>query len=115
MRTTSLDGTTDTDPTFNTLNLSPSPDAVQEFKVETGSYSAAMGGAGGGQVNIVTRSGSNQFHGTVYEFLRNGAMDATSFQAMGNNHMVQNNFGGSLGGPITQQDLLLRQLRRLPP
>ena len=95
-----LDGTTDTDPTFNTLNLSPSPDAVQEFKVQTGSYSAEMGGAGGGQVNIVTRSGSNQFHGTVYEFLRNGAMDATSFQSMGNNHMVQNNFGASLGGPI---------------
>src|SRR5450759_3521322 len=95
-----LDGTTDTDPTFNTLNLSPSPDAVQEFKVETGSYSAAMGGAGGGQVNIVTRSGSNQFHGTVYEFLRNGAMDATSFESMGNNHMVQNNYGGSFGGPI---------------
>ena len=97
-----LDGTTDTDPTFNTLNLSPSPDAVQEFKVETGSYSAEMGGAGGGQVNIVTRSGSNQYHGTVYEFLRNGAMDATSFQSMGNNHMVQNNFGGSLGGPIVR-------------
>jgi len=95
-----LDGTTDTDPTFNTLNLSPSPDAVQEFKVETGSYSAAMGGAGGGQVNIVTRSGSNQFHATVYEFLRNGAMDATSFDAMGNNHMVQNNYGAAFGGPI---------------
>jgi hypothetical protein len=95
-----LDGTTDTDPTFNTLNLSPSPDAVQEFKVQTGSYSAAMGGAGGGQVNIVTRSGSNQFHGTIYEFLRNGFMDATSFEAMGNNHMVQNNYGASFGGPI---------------
>jgi len=54
-----LDGTTYTDPTFNTLNLSPSPDAVQEFKVQTGSYSAEMGGAGGGQINIVTRSGSN--------------------------------------------------------
>jgi hypothetical protein len=95
-----LDGTVDTDPTFNTLNLSPSPDAVEEFKVQTGSYSAEMGGAGGGQVNIVTRSGSNNFHGTVYEFLRNGAMDATSFEGMGNNHMVQNNFGASLGGPI---------------
>jgi len=98
-----LDGTTDTDPTFNTLNLSPSPDAVQEFKVETGSYSAAMGGAGGGQVSIITRSGSNALHGTVYEFLRNGVMDATSFQAMGNNHMVQNNYGASLGGPIVHE------------
>ena len=78
-----LDGSTDTDPTFNTLNLSPSPDAVQEFKVQTGSYSAEMGGAGGGQVNIVTRSGSEQFHGTVYEFLRNGALDSHSFGDMG--------------------------------
>src|SRR5438552_8346737 len=95
-----LDGATDTDPTFNTLNLSPSPDAVQEFKVQTGSYSAAMGGAGGGQVNIVTRSGSNQLHGTIYEFLRNGALDAHSFSAMSSNHLVQNNFGASLGGPI---------------
>src|SRR6266403_3133880 len=95
-----LDGATNTDPTFNTLNLSPSPDTVQEFKVQTGSYSAEMGGAGGGQVNIVTRSGSNGYHGTVYEFLRNGAMDAHSFNQMGNNHLVQNNFGASFGGPI---------------
>jgi hypothetical protein len=96
-----LDGTTNTDPTFNTLNLSPSPDAVQEFKVQTGSYSAEMGGAGGGQVNIVTRSGSNQFHGTVYEFLRNSALDARAFNEMGSsNHFVQNNFGGSIGGPV---------------
>jgi hypothetical protein len=95
-----LDGTTNTDPTFNTQNLSPSPDAVQEFKVQTGSYSAEMGGAGGGQINIVTRGGTNQFHGTAYEFLRNGAMDAASFESMGNNHMVQNNFGAALGGPI---------------
>src|SRR5678816_4897404 len=71
-----LDGTTNTDPTFNTLNLRPSPDTVQEFKVLTGSYSAEMGGAGGGQVNIVTRSGTNALHGTVYEFLRNNVLDA---------------------------------------
>jgi Carboxypeptidase regulatory-like domain len=96
-----LDGATNTDPTFNTLNLSPSPDAVQEFKVQTGSYSAEMGGAGGGQVNIVTRSGTNQFHGTVYEFLRNSALDARTFNEMdSSNHLVQNNFGASLGGPI---------------
>jgi hypothetical protein len=96
-----LDGATNTDPTFSTQNLSPSPDAVQEFEVQTGSYSAEMGGAGGGQINIVTRSGSSTFHGTAYEFLRNGAMDAHSFNQMGSsNFLVQNNFGASLGGPI---------------
>ena len=95
-----LDGATNTDPTFNTQNLSPSPDAVQEFQVETSNYTADMGGAGGGQINIVTHSGSSEFHGTAYEFLRNGAMDASSFGSMGNNHLVQNNFGASVGGPL---------------
>jgi hypothetical protein len=95
-----LDGATNTDPTFNTQNLSPSPDAVMEFQVVSSSYTADMGGAGGGQINIVTRSGTNQFHGTAYEFLRNGAMDASPFASMGNNHLVQNNFGASFGGPL---------------
>ena len=98
-----LDGATNTDPTFNTLNLSPSPDSVQEFKVQTGSYAAEMGGAGGGQINIVTRTGTNQFHGTGYEFLRNGALDARNFNEMGTtNHLVRNNFGASLGGPLVR-------------
>jgi hypothetical protein len=98
-----LDGATNTDPTFNTLNFSPSPDAVQEFKVQTGSYAAEMGGAGGGQINIVTRTGTNQFHGTGYEFLRNGALDANTFNEMGDSkHLVRNNFGASLGGPIVR-------------
>ena len=96
-----LDGATNTDPTFNAQNLSASPDAVQEFQVQTGSYSADMGGAGGGQVNIITRAGTSAFHGTAYEFLRNGAMDAHSFNEMSSgNFLVQNNFGASLGGPI---------------
>ena len=95
-----LDGATNTDPTFNTQNLSPSPDSVREFQVETSSYTADMGGAGGGQVNIVTHSGSSKFHGTAYEFLRNGAMDASTFDSMGNNHLVQNNFGAAFGGPL---------------
>ena len=96
-----LDGATNTDPTFSTQNLSASPDAVQEFQVQTGSYSADMGGAGGGQINIITRSGTANFHGTAYEFLRNGAMDAHSFNDMGmSNFLVQNNFGASVGGPI---------------
>jgi hypothetical protein len=95
-----LDGVTNTDPTFNTQNLSPAPDAVKEFQVETSSYTADMGGAGGGQINIVTRSGTSEYHGTVYEFLRNGAMDASPFASMGNKHLVQNNFGSSFGGPL---------------
>jgi hypothetical protein len=96
-----LDGATNTDPTFSTQNFSASPDAVLEFQVETGSYSAEMGGAGGGQINIVTRSGSEHFHGTAYEYLRNGAMDARSFDEMnGMNFLVQNNFGASLGGRV---------------
>ncbi len=77
-----LDGATNTDPTFSTQNVSASPDAVQEFQVQTGSYSADMGGAGGGQINIITRSGTANFHGTAYEFLRNGAMDAHSFSQL---------------------------------
>ncbi|HEX6467263.1 MAG TPA: carboxypeptidase regulatory-like domain-containing protein [Terriglobales bacterium] len=95
-----LDGATNTDPTFNTQNLSLSPDAVKEFQVETSSYTAEMGGAGGGQINIVTHSGSGHYHGTIYEFLRNGALDASTFGSMGNNHLAQNNFGASLGGPL---------------
>jgi hypothetical protein len=96
-----LDGATNTDPTFNAQNLSASPDAVKEFQVQTGSYSAEMGGAGGGQINIVTRSGTGTFHGTTYEFLRNGVMDAHSFNQMSSgNFLVQNNFGASIGGPI---------------
>ena len=60
-----------------------------------------MGGAGGGQINIATRSGTSHLHGTAYEFLRNGALDAHSFNQMGtSNFLVQNNFGASLGGPV---------------
>lgn len=96
-----LDGATNTDPTFNTMNLSPSPDAVQEFQVKTGSYSAEMGGAGGGQINISTRQGTSHFHGTAYEFLRNNRLDARTWNEMpGTSHLVQNNYGASLGGPL---------------
>jgi carboxypeptidase family protein len=101
-----LDGATNTDPTFNTLNLSPSPDSVQEFKVQTGSYTAEMGGAGGGQINIVTRTGTNEYHGTGYEFLRNDVFDARTFNEMeSGNHLVRNNFGASLGGPIKRNKI----------
>jgi hypothetical protein len=95
-----LDGTTDTDPTFVTLSLSPSPDAIQEFKVQTGSYSAEFGGAGGAQINMITRSGTNQLHGTLYEYMRNTGLDARVWNAPNVPHLDQNQFGASLGGPI---------------
>jgi len=99
-----LDGVTNTDPTFNTINLSPSPDAVEEFQVQTGSYLAELGGAGGGQINIITRQGTSRFHGTAYEFLRNNALDARTWNEMpGDTHLVRNNFGGSVGGPLGKQ------------
>ena len=69
--------------------------------MQTGSYSAEMGGAGGGQINIITKAGTSQFHGTAYEYLRNSAMDARTWNEMpGTTHLVQNNFGASLGGPV---------------
>jgi hypothetical protein len=96
-----VDGAINTDPTFNTQNISLSPDAVREFQVQTGSYAAEMGGAGGGQIDIATRSGSNRYHGTAYNYLRNNSFDALTFNQMaGDNHLVRNNFGASLGGPL---------------
>ena len=96
-----IDGATNTDPTFNTQVLSLSPDSVREFQVQTGAYSAELGGAGGGQINVITKNGTDKFHGTAYEFLRNGALDASSFnEDPGGKFLVQNNFGAAFGGPL---------------
>jgi outer membrane receptor protein involved in Fe transport len=82
----------------------PAPDAIDEFKVQTGLYDAEFGKEGGGTVNIVTKSGTNQFHGTAFEFFRNTAMDANNFfqNASGAPRPVfrQNQYGGTVGGPV---------------
>ncbi len=76
-------------------------DAVREFNVQRDSYSAELGKRPGGQVIIATRSGSNQFHGSAFEFLRNNALDAPNFFDQGSAPPFQRNqFGASLGGPI---------------
>ncbi len=110
-----LDGVTNTDPAFNTQNFSPSPDAVQEFQVQTGSYRAEMGGAGGGQINIITKAGTSHFHGTAYEYIRNGALDARTWNEMpGTTHLVQNNFGAfAWRARLRKEDVLLHELRGL--
>lgn len=89
--------------------LSPSPDSVQEFRIQSSSYSAEYGRAGGGTLNFVTRSGTNQFHGTLWEFARNDALDANSFfanrQGAGKGKLRFNQFGGNFGGPILKNRL----------
>ena len=83
-------------------------EAVREFEVVTGTYGAEYGKRPGGQVNIVTASGSNQLHGSAYDFLRNSALDARNFFDQAKTPQFQRNvFGGSLGGPIKKDKTFL--------
>src|SRR5207247_48244 len=70
-----LDGVENTDPNFNSYIIQPSVDALQEFKVQTGVYSAEFG-VGSSQINVTTKSGSNQYHTAIFEFISNSALDA---------------------------------------
>ncbi|HYP14598.1 MAG TPA: carboxypeptidase-like regulatory domain-containing protein, partial [Bryobacteraceae bacterium] len=100
-----LDGVLNTDPNFNTYVVLPSVDMLQEFKVQSGVYPAEFGRAAS-QINVSTRSGSNQYHGGVYEFLRNSAMDARPYDftladhARTKNPFQWNQYGFTLGGPV---------------
>ena len=74
-----LDGADNKEGFFNTFNVAPSVDAVQEFKIQIGQYSAEFGSGGGAVINVVTKSGTNGFHGTLWEFIRNDKLDARNF------------------------------------
>ncbi len=105
-----LDGVVATEARVNTVPFSPSVEAIAEFKVLSGSYSAEYGFNAGAQTIIVTRSGGNEFHGSAFEFLRNDVFDAENyfqnyFNAPGatrskKNSLRQNNFGGVVTGPF---------------
>src|SRR3984893_13403571 len=88
----------------NGIAVTPSVDAVQEFKVKTSSFSAEFGHAAGAVINATIKSGTNQLHGTIFEFLRNDQLDANNFftNAAGQQRppFHQNQFGGAAGGPI---------------
>ena len=73
-----LDGVENTDPNFNTYVILPSIDALQEFKVQTGVYPAEFG-RNATQINVLTKSGGNDYHGTLFEFLRNDKLDAKNY------------------------------------
>ena len=103
--TYTLDGAAHNDP-FNNLNLPlPFPDALQEFKVETGAVQAQFGQHSAGAVNAVTKSGTNQFHGSLFEFVRNQIFNARNAFNGTRDALKRNQFGGVLGGPIRQNKL----------
>jgi hypothetical protein len=100
-----LDGGANND-FFSNVNLpAPFPDALQEFSVLTNALPAQYGLHPGAVVNLVTKSGSNQFHGDVFEYLRNGIFDARNFFAPKVDTLKRNQFGGVFGGPIRRDKL----------
>ena len=102
-----LDGTDHND-TYINMNLPfPNPDSLQEFNLQSSNFTAEYGNAAGGIVNIVTKSGTNEIHGTAFEFLRNGALNARNFFAATHDTLKRNQFGGTLGGPIVKDKLFI--------
>jgi hypothetical protein len=100
-----LDGASNEDPYTNVNNPFPNPDALEEFSVQTNSYSAEYGRGSGAIVNVVTKSGTNDFHGSAFDFLRNGDLNARNFFAPAADQLKRNQFGGSIGGPILKNKL----------
>ncbi|WP_213807394.1 TonB-dependent receptor [Granulicella sp. dw_53] len=100
-----IDGLDNNERIIGTIGIRPSIDAIQEFRVETNLYTAEVGRTAAGVITILTKSGTNQFHGSAYEFLRNDALDATEYFASSKPPFRQNQFGGSLGGPVLQNKL----------
>jgi hypothetical protein len=99
-----LDGVENTDPNFNTFVIMPSVDALQEFKVQTGVYPAEFGRQAT-QINVSTKSGTNQYHGTLFYFLRNDKLDAKNYafttSRPAKDPFKWNQFGFTFGGPLT--------------
>jgi hypothetical protein len=96
-----IDGITVADYAFGELTYTPlpSPDAIQEFKVSTSLYDATQGRNGGGNINATLKSGTNHFHGDLWEYFRNTSLDADDY-FLGKVIIKQNIFGGDIGGPI---------------
>jgi hypothetical protein len=98
-----LDGVENTDPNFNSYVIQPSIDALQEFKVQSGVYPAEFG-RGATQINVSTKPGTNDFHGTLFEFLRNDKLDAKNYAFTSarppKDPFKWNQYGGTLGGPV---------------
>ena len=102
-----VDGVSVTDEYFNNLVLSPPPDLIQEVMIDKTDYDAEFGGKSGGVINVITKSGTNHLHGSLYEFVRNNIFDAKNFFDPVNQPTPpfrENQFGGTLGGPIVKDN-----------
>jgi len=100
-----LDGGDNHDPYFNSPAAFPNPDALQEFSIQTNAYSADRGRNAGIIMSAVTKSGTNQLHGSLFEFLRNEKLNARNFFAVTVPPFKRNQYGGTLGGPIRKNKL----------
>ena len=100
-----LDGGLNNDLLGNGVVLNPNPDAVAEFRILTSNYTAEYGRSGAGVISVVTKSGTNQFHGSAFEFARNTDFDANSYfniqDGLPRNDLKRHQFGGTFGGPLT--------------
>jgi hypothetical protein len=109
-----LDGVKVTDEYFNNLVISPSVDSIQEFKIQKTSYAAEFGGKASALINVATKSGSKEFHGNIFEFLRNEKFDAKNFFDDPTKPIPpfkQNQFGGTFGGPLAVPNIYERKDR----
>ena len=95
-----LDGASNTDPYFQENQSFPFPDAVQEFSIQTSNYNAAYGNNAGAVVNVVTRSGTNSFHGGAFEYLRDQKFNSKGYFDARKDQLNRNQYGGFVGGPI---------------
>jgi Carboxypeptidase regulatory-like domain/TonB dependent receptor len=102
-----LDGITNMNNYFQTASPFPNPDATQEFRVITNNFDAQYGYTSGGVVSIATRSGTNQWHGVAFEFLRNNVLNAKEYFTQVADPLKRNQFGGSVGGPIIHNKLFI--------
>lgn len=101
MNSISVDGGNNNNSYYNDMNANPAVDAIQEFKVQSNTMSAEFGFTLGGVINVVTKSGTNVPRGTLYEFVRNPVFDARNAFAVSKGQFHYNQFGGSIGGPVS--------------
>ena len=100
-----LNGTTVQEFAFSGTGIIPNLDSIEEFRILTNNFDAEYGNYAGGQINVITKAGTNKFHGSAFEFLRNTAFDAKNYFATTRDDHKENQFGVTIGGPIKRDKL----------